>query len=77
MLPILAIGVITVWTFTSEFPALRKRGLKRELWAFLLLLCLGSGLNLVRAMRLPFKDPLNWLFMLYQPLSDFLYRLLQ
>lgn len=77
MWTVIIIGTITVWVAFNEIPPMRKRGLKRELWIFAVLFIIGSGLNIAHYLGSPLKNPLDWIYKAYQPLSDFLFQKLQ
>lgn len=69
--------VITAFVAAVEIPSLHRRKLMREIWVFSPLLLLGSGLNFAYLLRIPLKNPLDWLFKWCQPVSDFILHYLQ
>lgn len=73
----MAFIVITIWAAVVEIPFLSKQGLTREIWVFSFLLLLGSGVNLAHMLRIPLKNPVEWVFACYRPVSDFFLQYLQ
>lgn len=74
---IVVIGAFAVLVAVKEIPALRQQRSKRELWVFLLLLFLATGLNIAYFFRLPLKNPTEWIYAGYKPVSDFFLHYLQ
>lgn len=77
MWPVLIVGglasLIAIW----EVPTMIKKGHKRELFVFALLLLVGSGINIAYFLRIPLKNPVEWINKLYMPISDFFLQFLQ
>ena len=77
MWPVMIIGGIATLIVFLEVPAMIKQGHKRELFVFALLLLVGSGLNIAYFLRLPLKNPVEWINKFYQPVSDYFLQFLQ
>lgn len=50
-----------------EVPSLLKRGLKKELWIFSILLLLGTGLSIAEGLQVEIPNPMDALAFIYQP----------
>lgn len=72
---IAAVGLAMVIALI-EVPDLLEKKLKKELCFFLILLLLGMGLSVAVAMRVDLPNPLDWIFFIYKPLSDWIFRFL-
>ncbi|OAB46129.1 hypothetical protein [Paenibacillus glacialis] len=53
-----------------EVPPLWRKKLKKELWAFSLLLLFGTILGLAQALEFKIPNPLDWVISVYKPVSD-------
>ncbi|CAG7655936.1 hypothetical protein ACFQI7_16390 [Paenibacillus allorhizosphaerae] len=53
-----------------EIPSLVRRKLKKELVCFSLLLLLATGFSIAKSMQLQIPNPLDWITVVYQPMSD-------
>ncbi|SCW41230.1 hypothetical protein SAMN04487970_100624 [Paenibacillus tianmuensis] len=56
-----------------EWRSLMERKLKRELWTFFLLCLVGTSLGVAEVLRLDIPNPLDWISVLYKPLSNLIY----
>ncbi|CAH1206896.1 hypothetical protein PAECIP111893_02642 [Paenibacillus plantiphilus] len=65
---IAAAGVIIL----LQVPVLRKKKLKKELWAFWILLLLGVGISISKSILLNIPTPMSWIAIALKPFSDFL-----
>jgi hypothetical protein len=70
---LLAVSILIAWL---ECPKLLKRKMTRELWAFSLLLLLGTAVGIAHALRMKLPNPLDLITFLYKPVSDVVYHLL-
>ncbi|MCM3748895.1 hypothetical protein M3223_16190 [Paenibacillus pasadenensis] len=61
-------GIVAV-----EFPLLKRRKYKREILAFAALLLFGVGLGIAKALELDIPNPIDWISVIYKPLSELLY----
>lgn len=71
---ILAAGILIA---ILEVPPLLKRKLKKELYVFFLLLVFGIGLSIAQTLSMNIPNPLDWIKVVYKPLSDVIYGMLQ
>lgn len=71
---ILFVGALISWL---EVPRLWKQKMKRELWTYAILMVFGLGLAIAQNANARIPNPLDWLIVLYRPLSDFLFGLLK
>ncbi|WP_409344449.1 hypothetical protein [Paenibacillus sp. MBLB4367] len=74
MWPIISIIVICVGIVAVEVPSLRKQKRKKELWIFWALLVFGAGLTVADALQVKIPNPLDWISIVYKPLSDLIYK---
>lgn len=58
-----------------ELPALRKKKLRKELYAFLILLVIGTGLNLAEVLQIELPNPLDLFEPILRPIGEPLYQL--
>jgi hypothetical protein len=71
MMVILGILLVTVMISLIEVPSLLKKGLKKELWVFGILILFGTGLNIAQGLKIDIPNPLDWINVVYKPFSDF------
>jgi hypothetical protein len=71
------IGILLVAAAISifEVPYMWKKGLRKELWLFSILLLLGVGISSAKALAWTIPTPLDWIAVVYKPFSDFLIRI--
>ena len=76
---VISIGILLVAVIIAmvEVPPLRKKGLKKELWIFSILLLVGTGLSIAESLQVAIPNPLDGITMIYKPFSDFLFGLLE
>lgn len=60
----------------KEIPPLLKNGLKWELWLFILSLLIGTGYSSAYCLQVSLKNPTEWIYWGYKPVSDFFFQLL-
>jgi len=77
MLKVLGILGVSAAMVLIEGPALLKKGLKKEMFAFSILLLIGAGMSIGNALQLNVPNPLAGLVVLFKPFSDFIFRLLK
>jgi hypothetical protein len=77
MMGILGILVVAGVIALVEVPSLLKKGLKKELWVFGILLLLGTGLSIAQGLQMNIPNPLDGIAAVYKPMSDFLFGLLK
>lgn len=59
-----------------EVPPLLKKKLKKDLWAFSILLLIGTGLSIAQALRMKIPNPLDLIYYIYKPMSDAIFSFL-
>jgi hypothetical protein len=72
MMVILGILLVVVVITLIEVPHMLKKGLKKELWVFGILLLFGTVLNIAQGLKIDLPNPLDWINVVYKPFSDFL-----
>lgn len=73
MLASIGIVVFALFVMLIEVPTLVKKGYKKELWSFFLLLFLGTGLSILHVLKVNLPSPHDWISFIYKPLSDVIY----
>ncbi|WFD09644.1 hypothetical protein [Tepidibacter hydrothermalis] len=74
---ILGILTVSIGITLYEVPYLLKKNLKRESWAFFILLIFGIILSIVESLNISISNPLDWLTFIYKPFTDFILGLLK
>jgi hypothetical protein len=77
MLVITGIVVITLLIILIEVPPLFRKGLKRELWVFFILLFFAAGISIMHGLNIDLPSPHDWISFIYKPLSDVIYNFLK
>ncbi|MDQ0493802.1 hypothetical protein QOZ95_001964 [Paenibacillus brasilensis] len=72
MVSVLGILLVAAVICLLEVPYMWKKGLKKELWLFSILLLLGIGISSVKILVWTVPTPLDWITVIYKPFSDFL-----
>lgn len=72
-------GIIVTASFIVmiEAPPLLRAKLKRELWLFSILLLFGTVLSIAKSLKLAIPNPLDMIWIIFQPFSDWLYSFLK
>ncbi|MED4399887.1 hypothetical protein ABET41_09975 [Metabacillus fastidiosus] len=73
MLKIGGILVIAIIIIALEVPYLLKNKLKREMWAFSILLIIAIGLSIAMALNVNIPNPIDLISTIFKPFSWFLY----
>ncbi|RAP75744.1 hypothetical protein [Paenibacillus montanisoli] len=68
--------VASLFVIGVEVPYLRRKGYKKELLVFSMLLAAGILLSVLEVIKIPLPNPLDMITAVYQPISDFVYALL-
>lgn len=73
------IGIVAVAALIAmaEVPGLWKKGQRKEVWVFMLLLLLGTGIGIAESLTRKVPNPLDWITSLYKPISDFIQTILR
>ncbi|MEK3949300.1 MULTISPECIES: hypothetical protein [Paenibacillus] len=72
MVNVLGILLIAAAISLVEVPYMWKKGLKKELWLFSILLFVAVGISCAKALHWLIPTPLDWITAVYRPFSDFL-----
>ncbi|ANY69928.1 hypothetical protein BBD42_28075 [Paenibacillus sp. BIHB 4019] len=75
-LPTLVVLCVAFSFGMIQMPALFKKKLKREAWAYFALLSAGTAFSIYAANVQPVPSPLNALITIYEPINQFFDRLL-
>jgi len=57
-----------------EYPLLKDSKLKKEIYLFLLFIFAGIGLNIINSLHIKFPTLLDWLIIVYKPVSKIVFR---
>lgn len=72
MYSILGILIVAIGIVLYEVPSLIKRKLKKELWAFSILLVFGVFLSIIESLNIDIPNPSDWLTIIYSPFNNLL-----
>ncbi|APB78505.2 MULTISPECIES: hypothetical protein [Paenibacillus] len=72
MVKVLGILLTAAAISLIEVPYMWKKGLKKELWLFSILLLFAVGICCAKALNWLIPTPLDWITAVYRPFSDFL-----
>jgi hypothetical protein len=62
--------VIVLLIAAIDIPSLTDK--KKDLWAFSILLLLGTGISVAEALHVGIPNPLDWIAAVYQPFSNWI-----
>lgn len=71
------IVVIFAVILIVEIPAIAKKNKKRDLWIFCSLMLVAFTLAVAKSLQLPIPNPLDLLLVMYKPVSDAVFSLVQ
>ncbi|MDD9265649.1 hypothetical protein ACFPES_01250 [Paenibacillus sp. GCM10023248] len=74
---IFLILVVAVLIGLLELPGMLRKKMKVESWVFSVLLIFGTILSILQISRIHIPNPLDWITYIYQPVSDFVFGILQ
>jgi len=73
MYAIIGILFIVLVIVYIELPLLKECKLKREICSFVFFLLIGIGVNMVNSLHVKFPNLLDWLAIVYQPVSQLVF----
>ncbi|MGO4270332.1 hypothetical protein AB4Z22_10860 [Paenibacillus sp. TAF58] len=77
MWSVAGIVAVTIAIIMIEVPSLRRKQLRKEIWIFSILLLFGLGLSIAKSLQVKIPNPVDWITVVYKPLSDALLALLK
>ncbi|MFY0758016.1 hypothetical protein AB1K32_03920 [Metabacillus dongyingensis] len=77
MVAVAGILVIVGVIIAIDVPSLLRKKEKKELWVFFILLLIGTSLSIALALHIKIPNPVDWITVIYQPLSDLIESLLK
>ncbi|TFE26627.1 hypothetical protein [Cohnella luojiensis] len=77
MWAIAGIIAVIIAIIMFEAPSLRRKQLRKELWVFSILLLIGFGLGVAISLHMKLPPALDWIIVIYKPLTDALIGLLK
>lgn len=77
MVAVAGILVIVGVIIAIDVPSLLRKKEKKELWVFFILLLIGTSLSIAQALHIKIPNPVDWITVIYQPLSDLIETLLK
>lgn len=72
MYSIFGILIVAIGMVLYEVPALIKKRLRKELWAFSILLMFGVFISIVESLNIDMPNPSDWLAIIYSPFNSLL-----
>lgn len=73
MLVVVGILFVALVIVFIEYPLLKDRIFKKEMYVFLFLLFIGIGLNIINSLHIKFPNLLDWLIIVYKPISKVIF----
>ncbi|MDK2933408.1 MAG: hypothetical protein PWP27_1218 [Clostridiales bacterium] len=77
MKAVLGILMVTAGIILLEVPCLLEKKLKKELWVFSMLLTFGVIISILMAFGVQLPSPKNMITVIYKPLGDIIFGILQ
>ncbi|UAL50642.1 hypothetical protein LIT32_15590 [Bacillus sp. CMF21] len=77
MVAVAGILVIVGVIIAIDVPSLLRKKEKKELLVFFILLLIGTSLSIAQALHIKIPNPVDWITVIYQPLSDLIETLLK
>jgi hypothetical protein len=77
MWPIIGIVMAASILIMIEVPSTWKKGEKKELWGFFILLFIGVVLSILQELNVNIPNPLDLISVIYKPFGEFLLRLIK
>lgn len=74
MLAVIGVLFVAFAIIFLEFPLLKDSKLKKERYLFLILIFAGVGLNIINSLHIKFPNLLDWLIIVYRPVSKIVLR---
>ncbi len=74
MLAVIGILFVAFVIILIEYPLLKESKLKKEIYLFLLFIFVGIGLNIINSLHIKFPNLLDWLIIVYKPVSKIVFR---
>lgn len=71
------IVIIFAIVIIFEAPRIAKEKKKRDLWVFCILMFAAFVLGAAKSLRLPVPNPLDLLIVMYKPISDAVFSLIE
>ncbi|MHA6532454.1 hypothetical protein [Paenibacillus sp. BAC0078] len=71
------IVVIFAVILVVEIPVIAKKDKKRDLWVFCILMFVAFSLGVAKSLRMSIPNPLDLLLVMYKPVSDAVFSLVQ
>lgn len=73
---VLIVAIFAV-VMVFEIPKIAREKKKRDLWVFCMLMFFAFTLAAAKSLRLPIPNPLDLLLVMYKPVSDAVFSLIQ
>lgn len=74
-----AVGILLIMGLIAmlEIPSMLRKKWKRELWTFIILMILATGLAVAQTLKIKLPNPLDFIALIYKPISDWMLQLLK
>lgn len=70
MFTVIGIVFVTLAIIFIEYPLLKESKLKKEIYLFSILLFIGIGLNIITSLDIKYPNLLDWMIIVYKPISQ-------
>lgn len=77
MWSIIGILLVAICIIFYEVPNMLKKGLKKELWIFSILLIIGVILSIVESLDVDIPNPADLITIIYKPIIDLMSSILE
>lgn len=74
MLAVIGVIFVAFAIVFIEYPLLKESKFKKEIYLFLLFIFVGIGLNIINSLHIKFPNLLDWLIIVYKPVSKIVFR---
>ena len=74
MLTVISVLTVGLAIILIEYPLLKIQKLKKEMYLFIFILFIGIGLSIINYLHIKFPYLLDWLIIVYKPISDIVFR---
>lgn len=73
MITVIGILSVALTIIFIEYPTIKKGTFKKEEYLFVLFLFIGIGLNIINGLHIKFPNLLDWLIIVYKPISQLVF----
>lgn len=74
MLAMIGVLFVALAIIFIEYPLLKDSKLIKEIYLFIFFIFVGIGLNIINSLHIKFPNLLDWLIIVYKPISKIVFR---